>query len=108
MNDLSSSAILTTTDLHFRAQQVVPKSGSGGGFRRSLWGFYKEIRAADCHPDSKQQRESSHPWRRAFRVERVEQVNCVAGNFTWELVFLKFAFREFELQDCFVIMSQTC
>lgn len=43
MNDLSSSAILTTTDLHFRAQQVVPKSGSrgvseeaGGAFIRKL------------------------------------------------------------------------
>lgn len=44
MNDLSSSAILTTTDLHFRAQQVVPKSGSGGGgFEEACGAFIRKL-----------------------------------------------------------------
>ena len=39
MNDLSSSAILTSTDLHFRAQQVVPRSGGRGRVWKKLVGL---------------------------------------------------------------------
>lgn len=46
MNDLSSSAILTSSDLHFRAQQVVPRrSGEGGGvgFEEACGAFIRKL-----------------------------------------------------------------
>lgn len=43
MNDLSSSAILTTTDLHFRAQQGVPKSGSRGVPEEARVAFIRKL-----------------------------------------------------------------
>lgn len=43
MNDLSSSAILTSTDLHFRAQQVVPRSGRGGDFEEGCGAFIRKL-----------------------------------------------------------------
>lgn len=40
MNDLSSSAFLTSTDLHFRAQQVVLRSGRRGFFSKKVVGAF--------------------------------------------------------------------
>lgn len=104
MNDLSSSAILTSTDLHFRAQQAVLRSRRRR-FPRRLWGFYKEIRAVACHPDSKQQCEPSHPWRQIVHMTLVEK-RILLREFSHGgyFVFL-FWFLTVELQDCFLIIT---
>lgn len=67
-------------------------------------GFYKEIRAADCHPDSKQQCESSHPRRQVAHVMRGER-GMLPREFSHggSFVFL-FCFLTVEPQDCFLII----
>lgn len=63
----------------------------------------------DCHPDSKQQCESSHPWCQVAHLERVEK-GILLREFSHggSFVFL-FCFLTVELQDCFLIIkSQTC
>lgn len=108
INDLSSSAILTTTDLHFRAQQVVPKSGSGG-VEEARGAFIRKLEprtatrivniSASPHTLGVESSAWSG-WKRGIMLREISHGSS--------LVFLKFAFRDFRLQDCFVIMSQTC
>lgn len=67
--------------------------------------FYKEIRAANCHPDSKQQCKSSHPWRQVAHVRPVAKREFRCGNFHMVAAsFFLFCFLTVELQDCFLII----